>query len=138
MSKYNAAKTEYDGFQFDSRLEADTYLELKRLHDNGAIANISMQQPFDLYSRSGQTVAKYIADFVCELPSGVAVIVESKGMRTPVWGLKKKLFLADYPHIQLIEVRGYHHFPIDLCFPGVFGHPTKESGFRTTKSAKRI
>jgi hypothetical protein len=57
-------------------------------------------------------------------------------MPTPVWQLKKKLFLADYPHIQLIEVRGYHQFPLELYFPGVFGDPTKESEFHATKPTR--
>lgn len=124
MSKYNSTKTEVDGFRFDSLLEASTYLDLKRLHDQEVIANISLQQPFNLYARSGQTVAKYIADFVCELPNGKVVVVESKGMSTPVWKLKKKLFVADYPHLTLIEVGGCHQFPIELCFPGVFKDST--------------
>jgi hypothetical protein len=133
MTKYNATKTEMDGFAFDSELEADTYLDLKRLHDNGAIANISMQQPFNLYARSGQVVAKYVADFVCELPGGKVVIVESKGMRTPVWQLKKKLFLSDYPHIALIEVRGQHQFPLDCVFPVFLDTPRKNRGSRLRK-----
>ena len=125
MSKYNATRTACDGFFFDSALEASTYLDLKRLHDTGAIANISLQQPFNLYACPGQVVAKYVADFVCELSNGKVVVVETKGMPTPVWRLKKKLFLADYPHIALIEVNGYHQFPIELCFPGVFEHITE-------------
>lgn len=114
MTKYGAVRTNVDGFKFDSRLEANTYIELRRLHDKGTILNLSLQQPFQLYSRSGQVVCKYVADFVCELASKEVVVVEAKGMPTPVWRLKKKMFLADYPHLRLIEVNNTHQFPLKL------------------------
>lgn len=112
MSKYRAIKTTIDGFKFDSKLEAYTYLELKRLHECGAIASISLQYPFELHSRSGKVICKYVADFVCKLPTGKVIVVESKGVATPVWRLKKKLFQADYPDTKLIEVKGIHQFPL--------------------------
>jgi ribosomal protein S13 len=47
-NKYNAVKTEIDGWRFDSELESEVYLELKRLHDIGAIKGIRMQHPYQL------------------------------------------------------------------------------------------
>jgi len=130
--KYQARKCEEDGFKFDSMLERDTYLQLKRLHDAGDIRQIELQRKFELYSRTGVLVGKYIADFYCILNNGMDVVVEAKGVCTPIWQRTKRHFLADYSHIPLIVVHNRNAFPLileDLMPPP----PTEK---KTTKKKK--
>lgn len=96
FSKYGSVKVECDGFIFDSQLERDVYLVLKDLHDRAIIKNLYLQHQYDLHAVNGKRVAKYFADFVCELHNGSKVVVEAKGKAIGSWGLKKKLFLAEY------------------------------------------
>ena len=99
--KYNARKTEIDGFTFDSELEGRVYLELKQLHDCGAIADIVMQRPFELQGLQGERVCTYVADFY--LPEK-KLIVEVKGFSTKIWRLKKKLFEQQYIGIRILVI----------------------------------
>jgi hypothetical protein len=39
-------------------------------------------------------VCAYIADFVVEYPDGKIAVMDAKGVKTPVYNLKKKLMLA--------------------------------------------
>lgn len=96
MSKYRATKCVYDNIKFDSLLERDCYLTLKKLYDSGAIAKLDLQQKFPLVSHSGKVVGNYIADFLIAFPSGKQLVVEAKGVETPVWRWKRKHYEHDY------------------------------------------
>ena len=97
-SKYKATKTVYDGIRFDSKKEANRYAELKLLEKNGRIENIQLQVKFELqpaYTFLGKKVRAiyYVADFVYFDKSTKETVVEDvKGVRTPVYQLKKKMF----------------------------------------------
>ena len=62
MNKYNAIKTEVDGFIFDSKAEALRYSELKLLEKVGEVRNLVLQPKFPCQIR-GELVCTYIADF---------------------------------------------------------------------------
>ena len=102
-SKYgNRKTTSSDGKTFDSAREAKRYEELKLLLRGGKIKNLQLQPRFllqDKFKRGGKTYRKieYVADFMYEKDDGAVVVEDVKGMKTDIYKLKKKLFLAKYP-----------------------------------------
>jgi hypothetical protein len=109
-SKYAAVPTTIDGVRFSSKKEAARYLELKMLQKAGEIKGLELQPKFPLYvgkvgeriERADKPVCSYIADFrYREGPTGILRIEDVKGMKTPVYRLKKKMVEAQYG----IEIR---------------------------------
>lgn len=121
-SKYGAAKTIVDGITFDSRKEANRYLELSMLEQAGCIEDLRRQVKFVLIptQREEDTVGKrggikpgkvlekecaYIADFVYRDADGHTVVEDVKGYRGgeayAVFKIKRKLML----YIHGIRVR---------------------------------
>lgn len=101
-SKYNAKKTTVDGITFDSRREADRYLVLKGMEDDGAIEDLRRQVRYELvpaFDVDGKHYRPvyYVADFVyVDKATGKEVVEDVKGMRTDVYRLKSKLFARRY------------------------------------------
>ena len=102
MNKYNAKKTMIDGIRFDSKAEAKRYEVLSELEQNGEIECLVLQPEFVLQPHyksplDGHTVraVKYRADFLYT-KDGETVVEDVKGVRTPVYKLKKKLFEYKY------------------------------------------
>ena len=95
-SKYHATKIELDGITFDSKKEAKRYNELKVLEKLKVISNLRLQVPYVLIEKSqyGRSI-KYFADFVY-LKDGKTVVEDCKGMRTPIYRLKKRLMAEKY------------------------------------------
>lgn len=93
--KYNAKKTEVDGRAFDSRAEARRYSELCLLEKANELFNLECQPKFDI-KVNGQHICNYIADFKYRTRSGIIVWEDVKGVKTPVYRLKKKLVEAQY------------------------------------------
>lgn len=99
-SKYHAKRTSVDGITFDSKREADRYLVLKSMEEDGAIENLRRQvryeliPAFDVDGRHCRPVF-YVADFVY-VEDGKEVVEDVKGMRTDVYRLKSKLFARRY------------------------------------------
>lgn len=91
-NKYRNVKTVVDGITFDSKKEAARYQELKLMERAGEIEGLELQPSYELIV-NGQKVGKYIGDFryLCE---GREVVEDSKGVKTPVYNLKKKLMKA--------------------------------------------
>lgn len=99
-SKYHAKKTTVDGFTFDSRREADRYLVLKGMEEDGAIKDLRRQVRYELvpaFDVDGKHYRPvyYVADFVY-MEDGKEVVEDVKGMRTDVYRLKSKLFARRY------------------------------------------
>lgn len=99
-SKYHAVKTTVDGITFDSKREANRYLILKSMEEEGAIEDLRRQvryeliPAFDVDGRHYRPVY-YVADFVYR-ENGREVVEDVKGMRTDVYRLKSKLFARRY------------------------------------------
>lgn len=91
-SKYGAKRTEVDGILFASQREARRYSELRILERAGEIRDLELQPVYPI-TANGRTVAKYVADFRYQTNGGT-VIEDVKGMKTPVYRLKKKLVEA--------------------------------------------
>ena len=126
-SKYKSVKTKCDGIMFASKKEANRYRELKLLEKAGDICCLRLQVPFELipaqYEETGEVYTKgankgkpkrgkciekavtYIADFVYyNSDATVRTVEDVKGMRTPVYIIKRKLFRWRYPDYDFREV----------------------------------
>ena len=102
MSKYGNRKTMVFGQAFDSKHEAERYLELRAMERDGKIRHLATQVPFELIpaqydgKKLLERPATYIADFTYWVPEkyGFRYVVEdAKGCKTDVYRLKKKLML---------------------------------------------
>lgn len=125
-SKYKSVKTECDGIMFASKKEANRYRELKLLEKAGEICCLRLQVPFELipaqYEKTGEIYTKgknkgkpkrgkciekavvYYADFVYQNMGSDRIVEDVKGMRTPVYIIKRKLFRWRYPDYEFREV----------------------------------
>ncbi|MGD2065874.1 MAG: DUF1064 domain-containing protein [Candidatus Bathyarchaeota archaeon] len=109
MSKYRNKKQQYsfkgEMCTFDSKLEKDHAIILFSKLGSGNIKNLVLQPEFKLSSsftmktnanKSGSTKQRpitYVADFKYE-QDGKVIVEDAKGMKTDVYGIKKKLFLS--------------------------------------------
>lgn len=93
------------GIRFASKKEAHRYLILREDLRLGRITKLEVQPEYEIWVlREDGTeirVAKYIADFRY-VRDGKTVIEDVKGVRTPVYKLKKKLIEARYG-IRILE-----------------------------------
>lgn len=90
---------------FASKKESRRYDELVLLARAGAIAKLRTQPKYVLleaFERDGEKhrAAHYIGDF-SYIENGKEVCEDTKGMLTPLFRLKRKLFLSKYPEIEL-------------------------------------
>ncbi len=101
-NKYHAKKTEVDGITFASKKEASRYRQLKLMERAKAIQDLQMQVKFPLIKKSkyGREI-KYIADFTY-YDNGQLVVEDTKGYRTDVYKLKKRL-MAEIYNIEIKE-----------------------------------
>ena len=101
-NKYNNTKVEYKGIKFDSIKEMKHYQLLEYLQRIGEIKELKLQVPYELipkYKINNKTVRKttYIADFTYITTKDDKLhIVDTKGFKTDVYRLKKKLFEYKY------------------------------------------
>lgn len=92
--KYHARAVVRDGVRFDSTAEADRYAALRWLEKAGQIRDLERQPVFALVV-NGQKVGNYRGDFAYTVVATSERITEDvKGVRTPVYRLKKKLVAA--------------------------------------------
>ena len=107
--KYNNKRIEIDGYTFDSKLEADFYLRLKPLVKAGKIKELKIHPRYLLqegFSKNGKhfNPIYYVADFEVTYDDGVTVIYDTKGMRTEVYKIKRKLFEYRYRDKTIVEI----------------------------------
>ena len=100
MSKYGAKPTIIGGIKFASKAEAQRYVVLNHLEKAGKISDLILQPNFILqekFSHYGKIIRaiSYVADFLY-LENGKSIVEDVKGMKTPVYELKLKLFLSLY------------------------------------------
>lgn len=97
-NKYGNKKVEIDGIKFDSKKEAKRYIELKALEASGEIHYLVLQPKFELIPKQqGERACNYIADFSYSENGNTKVVVEdTKGMKTPDYIIKRKLFKLNY------------------------------------------
>ena len=92
--KYNNTKIRVDGRLFDSKAEAARWQELQLLERAGEITELERQVEYELIPKQkGERAVKYIADFRYKDHEGETVVEDTKGVKTPVYILKRKLLL---------------------------------------------
>lgn len=124
-TKYGNKKTVAHGIQFDSKHEADVYMELRIMQEQGLIHDLKLQEKYVLipaqYETSNEVYKKgahkgepkkgkliekevsYLADFDYYTKEGDHVVADAKGFRTKEYILKRKMML--YIHgIRIMEV----------------------------------
>lgn len=105
MSKYNARKTEVDGYLFDSGQEAHRWGELKLLQDAGKIHGLAVHPIYvlcDAFTDARGTKyrrAVYEGDFrYFDVDENISICEDVKGFVTPTSKLKMKLAANAYRH----------------------------------------
>ena len=102
-NKYGNRKVIVDGIEFDSKKEANRYVELKLLQRAGKICELQLQKEFELLPSQkidGKVVeraVKYKADFYY-LQDGRVVVEDTKSdaTKTKDYIIKRKLLLWRY------------------------------------------
>lgn len=98
-NKYGAKKTTVYGRTFDSKREAEYYLELLDKKRRGEVVSITLQPSYTLLAGfrdnqgNKQRAITYTADFFVTYADGRAEVIEVKGVRMRDYLLRKKLFL---------------------------------------------
>ena len=102
-TKYHSKKTIVDNVTFDSKREAKRYMDLKIELKAGIISDLRLQPEYPFLINDVK-IFSYFADFdyVSKVTTTV-VIEDTKGFRTPIFRLKKKLIEAFYG-IKITEV----------------------------------
>lgn len=109
-SKYHNKKTIIDDITFDSKLEAKRYQELKLMEQNGLIKDLLLQPNYELiprFKKNSSTFLKssYRADFsYFDIGLGKTIVEDTKGFKTDIYLLKRKLFEYNYPELEIKEV----------------------------------
>ena len=87
------------GHEFDSKREAEVYLELLAQKQAGEIVRIGFQPSYTLLEGfkdnqgNKQRAITYTADFFVKFADGHSEVIEVKGVRTRDYLLRKKMFL---------------------------------------------
>lgn len=112
QSKYKNKKVVVNGIKFDSQLEANHYKTLLLLERAGAIKDLRLQVKFELqpsFNKNGKhyQAINYVADFVYyDISKEKTIVADSKGYKTEVYKLKKKMFEYKYSDLELKEIGG--------------------------------
>lgn len=111
MSKYHNKKVIYNGITFDSIKEKNRYIELKLLEKAGLIKDLKLQYEFELQPKyvnnKGEHIRniKYKADFFYyDNQRKIYIIEDTKGFKTDVYKLKKKILEYVYPNLTIEEL----------------------------------
>jgi hypothetical protein len=102
-SKYGNVPTIVDGIRFDSMLESKRYAELKLLAHAKAITGLQVHPRYPL-EVNGQKICIYEADFAYTDSRGTVHVEDTKGAKTALYSLKKKLMRACHG-IEIEEAR---------------------------------
>lgn len=106
------AKRTFEGVTFDSEIEMKAYRDwLLPLKQNGEIVEIILQPKYTLqpkYEKNGKKILPiyYVADFEVIYKDGRVVTVDVKGMLTPDFKIKRKMFDYVYPD-KTLRLLGY-------------------------------
>ncbi len=91
----NVRKKVIDGITFDSTREARRYQDLVLMQKAGTISQLRRQVPYGILI-NGVLICTWVADFVYMGPDGRRVVEDTKGWKTDIYKLKKKMFEAYY------------------------------------------
>lgn len=101
-TKYGNRRTYVGDQLFDSKREAERWIQLNLMQKAGEIKDLSRQVPFELIpvvvnpeTGHKERPTQYIADFTY-WQDGKLVVEDAKGMRTREYMIKRKLMLWRY------------------------------------------
>jgi len=92
-NKYGAKKCTYGNYTYDSRFEADFAQELDLRKSASDILDWERQFRVSI-DINGYHICNYYVDFKIYEKDGSFTLVETKGMETETWRLKRKLLEA--------------------------------------------
>lgn len=106
-NKYRNKKTVVYGFSFDSKKEAERFLELRQMLKEKKISNLVLQKEYEVLPENVRhREIIYIADFTYNTPDGKLVVEDVKGYKRgtayEVFKIKKKL-MYHFHKINVIE-----------------------------------
>lgn len=107
-SKYGAKRVEQDGVVYDSKKEAKRAAILEQWEKYGVITGLRKQVSFELQpgytNNQGQKIRPitYVADFVYTR-EGKLIVEDTKGFKTDVYRIKRKIFEYKYPAYTFVE-----------------------------------
>lgn len=94
--KYRNEPTKVDDIRFASKREADRYGELRLMARAGEIEFLDLQPRYPLVV-NGDKITTYVADFrYLDTRDDCWVVEDTKGVKTPVYKIKRKLMKALY------------------------------------------
>jgi hypothetical protein len=105
-AKYRNRPCTVGAEKYRSQRERDRHQELVLLQRAGQIAGLTREVPFllvvpvTIHGRRRPAV-RYYADFVYSTNTGETIVEDCKGMRTPVYNLKRHLMMS----VHGIEIR---------------------------------
>lgn len=102
MTKYKAKPQIVRGVRYASQKEAAYCEGLRHLESAGKIRNLELQPRFPLIV-NGVKVCTYVAD-AAYFQNNARVVIDVKGVKTPLYRMKRKLLLALFPGIDHREV----------------------------------
>lgn len=101
-SKYGNKITYVGSTRFDSKREAERFKDLDILYKANVISHLKLQPSFKIEVK-GQKICTYKADFSYLDEKGREIIEDVKGVKTPVYRIKKKLVEAIFD-VKITEV----------------------------------
>ena len=107
--KYKAKPVTIDGYRFASQAEARRYGTLKLLERSGEITGLELQPVFVLApgvlvpgEKRKRPALRYVADFAYTDADGRRVVLDVKGVQTPVFRIKMHLLALQGVSVVLV------------------------------------
>lgn len=98
VGKYKVSSKEQrtmDGIVFDSKLEMNVYRALRHYNIEFEQQKVFViEENFEFEGKKHRAI-KYLCDFAI-IPDSLQLVIDAKGLRTPVFKLKEKLFLKRF------------------------------------------
>lgn len=101
-NKFHNKITEVDGIKFRSKKESKRYEQLKLLQRAGKLISFKMQVPY-VICNAFNIKSRYYADFVVTWADGSISVEDVKGVKTPLYKLKRMLMMEKYG-ITVVEI----------------------------------
>lgn len=108
--KYHAKPTTINEIRFASKAEGEYYQYLLMLQKAGEVESFTLQPKYELQPAyvdiDGRKVRPihYVADFLVRYPDGSEKVIDVKGVKTPEFRLKQKMFGRVFPFDRLVCV----------------------------------
>jgi len=108
--KYKAIPVTIDGYRFDSQAEGGRYRALKLLEHAGQITGLQLQPVFVLApgvlvpgEKRKRPPIRYVADFSYTDSDGQRVVLDVKGVETPVFRIKLHLLALQGITVEIVK-----------------------------------